>query len=188
MKLDRIKSHPDFPFVLYRENDLQFLMLEMYWAELLRDALPEAIATDWRPEWPADAEDGNPILSVSNRAITPPRMLRVIQRSNDKKLPELDLESFSKVQYYDDAYVPFVPGITYGGLDQDMVNPIEELVISSAVSASCERLFRYCVQLWCVERVAQTRMEEVLASYWTKVRASLVELGGRAATMRDRSE
>jgi len=64
MKLEQIKQHPDFPFRDFRSDDLQFLMLELYWAELLRDSLPEATAADWGPEWAADPSDGNPMRII----------------------------------------------------------------------------------------------------------------------------
>ncbi|WP_133511550.1 hypothetical protein [Candidatus Thiosymbion oneisti] len=176
MKLEQIKEHPDFPFRDFRKDDLQFLMLELYWAELLRDSLPEAVATDWGPEWAADPEDGNPILSVSNRKLMPPRMLRIIQNINDDQFPELDLETEEEpIRYRAPVYAAFVPGMTYGQQDQDLQTPIEELVILSEVSEVCERMVRDYIRLWCAERVPESQMDEVVTAYWAQAEANQID-------------
>ena len=176
MKLEQIKAHPLYPFSGFRTDDLQFLMLELYWAELFRGSVPDIAVGDWQPEWPADPEDGNPILHIANRHITPPRMLRVIQKHNLGQLPELNLRTFDLTYYRDDAYVPFAPGLTRGGLDEDMVTPIDELVIFSDVCEQCELLFKRYVQLWCVDRTSAQNMEKQIAAFWARVEASLVQL------------
>lgn len=178
MKLEQIKQHPDFPFRDFRRNDLQFLMLELYWAELLRDSLPKAIAADWGPEWAADPLDGSPILSVSNRKLMPPRMLDIIQTFNDDQSPELNLETWELITYRGDVHIPFYPSLTYGGLDQDMETPIEELVIYSDVSEVCERMVRDYIRLWCVERISEDQMDEVQKAYWERFDAVLIDLDG----------
>ncbi|GEM_PF-1374343 len=175
MKLEQIKRHPDFPFRDFRSNDLQFLMLELYWAELLREILPESVAADWGPEWAANPS-GSPILSVSNRQVMPPRMLRIIQSVNDDRFPELNLETREPVTYRGDVYIPCGPSLTYGGIDQDLKTPIEELVIFSEVSEVCERMVRDYVRLWCVERVSEKRMEEVEETYEARLDAVLIDL------------
>ncbi len=166
MKLEQIKRHPDFPFRNFHSDDLQFLMLELYWAELLREILPESVAADWGPEWPADPEDGNPILSVSNRRVIPPRMLRIIQNVNAEEEP---------IRYRDPVYAAFVPGMTYGQTDQDLKTPIEELVILSEVFEVCERMVRDYIRLWCVERISEDRMDEVVTAYWARAKANRID-------------
>lgn len=175
MNLDEIKRHPNFPFRNFCTDDLEFLMLELYWAELFKNALPQGLIEVWNPELPADRE-GNPILFVVNRSVISPRILRVIVRFNDQHLAELNLDTFEKVQFKDDAFVPFVPDLTRGALDEDMITPIEELVISSSVSDSCERLFREYVKLWCCEWLSVDNMLVRLNDYWNKINSSLVEV------------
>lgn len=175
MTLEQIKAHPLYPFSGFRDDDLQFLMLELYWAELFRRNLPTTIVGDWQPEWPADPEEGNPILHVANRKLMPPRMLRVIQKHNLEHLPELNLETFDPVYYRSDAYVAFAPDLTRAGLDEDMVTPIDELVIFSDVCEQCELLFEWYVQRWCVDHASAQVMEKPIAAYWARVEASLVQ-------------
>ncbi|WP_089726260.1 hypothetical protein [Candidatus Thiosymbion oneisti] len=176
MKLEQIKRHPDFPFRDFQSDDLQFLMLELYWAELLRDSLPESVAADWGPEWAADPEDGSPILSVSNRKLMPPRMLRIIQSVNNDQFPELDLETWEPITYRGDAYyIPCGPSLTYGKTDQDLKTPIEELVIFSEVSEVCERMVRDYIRLWCVERISEKQMEVVVEAYDARLDAVLID-------------
>lgn len=176
MDLEEIKRHPNFPFRNFLTDDLEFLMLELYWAELFRSALPRGSIDGWKPYFPADREDGNPILFVINRSVTPPRMLRVIVRFNDQGLAELNLDTFETVRFKEDAFVPFVPDITRGALDEDMTTPVDEFVVSSTLSDRCEQLFRECVKLWCIEFLSGDEMLARLSRYWTKVRSSLIEI------------
>jgi hypothetical protein len=179
LTLDEIKRHAYYPFRNFRTNDLEFLLLELYWAELFREILslsPNfAKFGQWTPRTPADRADGNPILNVIDRSSYPLRGLRVIQRFNTEGLPELDLEKLAPVQFTTDAYVPFVPGLTYGATDEDGVTPIEELLISSDISGPCERLNRSFMAQWCVQRVAVPAMQRSLDEYWRIIQRCLVQ-------------
>ena len=182
MNLEDIKAHPDFPFFKFQSNDLQFLMLELYWAELCRSAMltdqgSVLRANQWQVRFPADRDEGNPILSLINRGMLPPRALRIIQRFNTERLPALALEDLAPVEYRDDVYVPFVPDLTGGAIDDDGQSPIEELVISSDVSAPCEALFSVLIQEWCVKRVGVEKMRATLDAFWVKARLNLIQLG-----------
>ncbi|MGX9935624.1 hypothetical protein ACVFVO_09575 [Advenella kashmirensis] len=44
MELDQILRHPQFPFSDFRTNDASFLMLELYWIAVARDALGEEVS------------------------------------------------------------------------------------------------------------------------------------------------
>jgi hypothetical protein len=178
LTLDEIKRHPYYPFTNFRSNDLEFLLLEFYWAELFKEiieALPDHSKHQWTPRTPADRADGNPIFNIIDRSSSPLRSLRIIQRFNTEGLPELDLEKPSPVRFTTDAYVPFVPGLTYGATDEDGTTPVEELVISSDISAACEHLNRAIVGRWCVQRAAVPAMQQTLDDYWTSVRTQLIE-------------
>ena len=153
MNLDQLKRHPYYPFRDFGGNDLSFLLLELYWAELLRLTLRSAQGAEnpvslLKPVYPAE-RDGNPILHVINRSLPVPRVLRIIQRFNTENLRALDLDTISSVRFSGDAYVPFVPGLTYGAIDCDGRTPVDELVISSGgISAACERFFESFVHKW----------------------------------------
>lgn len=179
MTLDQIKRHAFFPFRDFKTNDLAFLLLELYWAELFKSILTEAGdpgLLDWKPQSPADRTDGNPIFHVIDRSLQPARALRIIQRFNGENLAELNLENPSPLRFTGDAYVPFVPGLTYGALDQDGATPIEELVISSDISEPCEQLNRQMILRWCAERVLVAQMQREINDYWKMVEANLIEV------------
>ena len=177
MTLPEIKRHPSFPFRDFVTEDLSFLLLELYWAELFRSVLQDAghPAQDWVPMFPADRLEGNPILFLTNRTLQPFREIRIIQNSNPDKLPELNLEHLAPMHFTGDAYVPFVPGLTYGATDSDGVTPAEELVLHSDVSEACERLNRSFLRKWCVEHVSVASMQEALNAYWGLVQQNLIE-------------
>jgi hypothetical protein len=173
--LAQIKQHPHYPFRDFGTNNLSFLMLELYWAELFREAVSDAGAVRvWTPRMPADRQDGNPMLSLIDRSRGPFRALRVIQRFNTEGLPELDLRNPVPVRFKEDAYVPFVPGLTYGGMDEDGSTPLEELVISSDVSEACEQRSRDLIRNWCADRVPVAAMQKQIDDYWAWVQSHLI--------------
>jgi hypothetical protein len=55
-----------------------------------------------------------------------------------------------------------------------MTTPIDELVISSAISASCEKLFREYIGFWCIKLVSEETMLDYLDDYWEMVKKSLI--------------
>lgn len=180
MNLDQLKRHPYYPFRNFRTDDLAFLLLELYWAELF----PKIISgnqdgvrhiREWVAQSPADRENGNPVFHVINRSNSPFRALRIIQRFNTEGLVELDLDKLSPVRFTGDAYVAFVPGLTYGATDDDGTTPIEELLISSDISDPCERLNTALIRKWCVERVSVETMQQTVDAYWKRVRENLIE-------------
>lgn len=178
MDLREIKKHPHFPFRDFESNDLEFLLLELYWAELFRSFAQEkgnpGRETDWVPVFPA-ARDGNPILHLVNRTRSVPRFLRIVQRFNTERLPEVSLESNDPVAFSTDAYVPFVPGLTVGAVDPHDLSPAEELLIASDVSDACEKLLRRFVDMWCFRYVAASEMGESIAAFWADIDARLVQ-------------
>jgi len=181
MNFDQIKAHPLFPFREFRTDDLAFLRLELYWAELFREIIgaePNGASrlTAWCPAASADREDGNPILSVIDRTARPIRAVRIVQRFNDHGLPEVDLAHLAPVRFRGDAYVPFVPDIGRDATDDDGTTPVEELLISSDVTDACERLARGLIGKWCVDRVSPAHMQQMLDAYWQRVRENLIEL------------
>lgn len=181
MQLAEIKKHPYFPFRDFRENDLSFLLLELYWVELFSSALSGARATDpglsgWSAATPADRTDGNPILHMENRAVSPVRTLRIIQRENTNDLPELDILNMTPVRYFRDAFVPFAPGITHEAVDIDGVSPIEELVISADVSHASETYCLSLIRRWCLDIEPVATVEPLIDSYWKMVKSKLIEV------------
>jgi len=176
MKFDEIKKHANFPFRNFQQSDLEFLMLELYWATLFQEVVGESARAEWKAECPADRDQANPILFLSNRTVKPLRIIRIIQRFNEKQLPEINLETFDDLTFEDDAYVPFVPDVTIGALDQDMVTPIDELVVSSDISPVCERYVQEYIGFWCVDLCSIEEMQDRLEIYWNEVNSHLFRL------------
>jgi len=65
VKLSEITAHPLFPFSDFRDNDASFLMLELYWAALAREALGEEVSTKALPLQATERDDeafGDPLM------------------------------------------------------------------------------------------------------------------------------
>ncbi|MBL3576125.1 hypothetical protein JMK10_17610 [Rhodovulum sulfidophilum] len=65
MDLVQILEHPLFPFSDFRTNDASFLMLELYWAAVAREALGDDVAARVEPlqETDRDTENwGDPLM------------------------------------------------------------------------------------------------------------------------------
>lgn len=89
MELDQILSHPLFPFADFRTNDASFLMLELYWAAVARDALGSEVSAlvDPLQVTEQDKENwGDPLMLdfwIPNQR----RGARVTLSENDENLP-----------------------------------------------------------------------------------------------------
>lgn len=85
MNLEQLRKHPSFPFLAFKQNDLEFLLLEMFWTEFFKDCLekPEH-ARDWKSLFPAE-RDGVPILVVANTSRN--RAVRIHLRTNEDGKP-----------------------------------------------------------------------------------------------------
>ena len=175
MTLTEIKRHLSFRDSV--SNDLSFLLLELYWAELFRSVLQDAgeSTQDWVPLFPADRLEGNPILHLINRTFEPFRELRIIQHFNTAHFPELNLEQLAPVRFTEGVHNPFVPGLTYGATDDDGVTPTDEIVLFSDISEACERLNREFIRKWCVERMSVETMQQTLDIYWIHIRQYLID-------------
>ena len=49
MKISEFKTHPLFPFMDFRENDASFLLLELFWTVVAKDALGEELTSKCVP-------------------------------------------------------------------------------------------------------------------------------------------
>lgn len=178
MRLEEIRLHPYFPFHDFESNDLSFLLVELYWAELIRMILSgldgRSYAANWLPAVPADRLDGNPILQIVDRTLSPPRQVRIIQKFNMPRVPEFDLDTLALLRFRGEVHLPFSPSLTYEALDEDGTTPMEELVIFSDISSPCERLNQQFISKWCIERITVSAMEQMLDGYWSIIRANLV--------------
>ncbi len=137
---------------------MSFLMLELYWAELFREVAGKALG-GWSVL--ADAvPDGNPILSVVNRADG--RALRVIQKVNDEGKPR-----FPQRQG-DGAYYPFQAWLNVG-CTADGDTALNELVLFADASEQAEREARALIRLHCVEAAPEAAVEGAIRAYEDRV-------------------
>jgi hypothetical protein len=154
----QIKLHPAFPFLDFRTEPTSFLMLELYWAELFREVVGEALE-GWSVL--ADAEpDGNPILSVYNDGDG--RALRVIQKVNDEgkaPLPERQGEG---------VYYPLQAWLNVASTpDGDAA--LNELVLFADASELAEAEARALIKLHCVEAAVESTLEAAIRAYEDRV-------------------
>ncbi|MBT0956833.1 hypothetical protein IV417_05510 [Alphaproteobacteria bacterium KMM 3653] len=117
-RLKEICQHPDYPFRGWEKNDLEFLMLELFWAEFVNGVLGDELA-HYGP-WFDGQRDGNPILHIVNRRAL--YGLRVIVLENEDNLQE-----FPQVAGVG-TYYPFFSHMNWGYLP-DGETKVNELVI-----------------------------------------------------------
>ena len=157
--LAQIKAHPKFPFEDFLRDDVSFLMAELYWPELFKDVMQEAVS-DWEPYGVPAARDGNPIFSVFSRASG--RAFRVIQKFNEDGKPRYPDATGAA------AYYPVQPwmnnSLTPRG-DQELL----ELVLFSDCSALAEDINRTFIIHHCVKKQSADEMEKLIALYERRV-------------------
>ncbi|MCP3137833.1 hypothetical protein [Pyxidicoccus xibeiensis] len=163
MNLEQLRKHPSFPFQAFQQNDLEFLLLEMFWVEFFRDCLdtPDQ-AQDWEPLFPAE-RDGVPILVVANAKRN--RALRIHLRTNEDErplypsgTPELPNEYFLPFDLWLDTIRDSTGSTAYPGL-----------VISTDMSAPALDLTRKLVTMLCREEEPAGLIQAWLDNYYEEL-------------------
>lgn len=155
--LDDIRRHPKFPFDAWREDDVSFLMLELYWAELVRVILGDEMA-NYTPLWDTD-RGGNPILDITNQ--TARRGLRLILIENEENKPRYP-ENTGPVAFY--SLYPFMNN----SFLPDGETPVDELGMFLKLDERYTSYFEYLVRLHCCDYASVEQMEEAIAIYEAK--------------------
>lgn len=152
--LDEIRRHPAFPFPNWEEDDFQFLMLELYWAERVRALLGDDLA-GYRPAFDTE-RDGNPILTLTNMESR--RGLRLVVIENDEGKPP-----------YPDATGPGAFYPLYGFMNQgrlpDGETKVDELVLLVALDERFAQYVDLLVTWFCKENLTPSQMEDRLQQY-----------------------
>ena len=157
--LAQIKAHPNYPFDNFLKDDVSFLMAELYWPELFKDIMQEAVS-DWEPYGVPAARDGNPIFSVFSRASA--RAFRVIQKFNEDGKPRYPDATGAG------AYYPVQPWMNHTFTlrgDEELL----ELVLFSDCSALAEDINRTFITSHCVKKQSADEMEKLIALYERRV-------------------
>lgn len=152
--LTDIRQHPAFPFADWRTDDLQFLMLELYWAERVRAVLGNDIA-GYVPLFDTE-RDGNPILNVVHRDSL--RGLRLIVREKEEGKPVYPDAVGLGVAY------PLQPFMNKGRLE-DGETPVNQLVLSVLLDERVSDHVDTFIRRHCIECASVDEMEALIRRY-----------------------
>jgi hypothetical protein len=155
--LDDIRRHPKFPFDAWQTDDISFLMLELYWAELVRVILGDEMV-NYTALWDTE-RDGNPILTITNQ--TARRGLRLIMLENEEKKPPYPEKTGP------DAFYCLHPFMNNTRLP-DGETPVVELVMCVSIDDRYTSYFEYLLRLHCCDYVSVEQMEEAIVVYEDK--------------------
>jgi hypothetical protein len=155
--LAEIRQHPKFPFEAWQEDDVSFLMLELYWAELVREILGDKMQ-NYTPLWDTQ-RDGNPILTITNQ--TTLRGLRLVMIANEDNKPLYPEKTGTEAFY---GLQPF----TNIGRLPDGETQVYELVMLVSIDERFLDYFAYLVRLHCCDNVSMEQMDEANAIYEAK--------------------
>jgi hypothetical protein len=156
--LEDIRRHPKFPFDAWKRDDICFLMLELYWAELVRSVLGDEMA-NYAPLFDTE-RDGNPILTLTN--LNARRGLRLIMIENVENKPKYPEKTGP------DAFYSFYP-FTNNGLLPDGETSVEELGMFITLDERFTSYFEYLVKLHCCDYASMAQMEEAIVAYEDKL-------------------
>ena len=159
--LDDIRRHPAFPFAGWQEDDLQFLMLEMYWAERVRGLLGEDLS-GFSPQFDTD-RDGNPILTVTNLETL--RGLRLVVIENDEDKPVYP-DATGAAGFYG------LYGFMNDGRLPDGETPVDELVLLVHLDERYAPHFDALVTAYCKDGDTPDQMEARLQAYEAQLKQS----------------
>jgi len=159
--LDDIRRHPAFPFVGWQDDDLQFLMLEMYWAERVRGLLGDDLH-GFTPQFDTD-RDGNPILTVTNLETL--RGLRLVVIENDEGKP-ISPNATGADGFYG------LYGFMNGSRLPDGETPVDELVLLVHLDERFAPYFDQFVTAYCKDGETPDQMEARLQAYEADLKQS----------------
>lgn len=152
--LEDIRQHPAFPFPDWQEDDFQFLLLELYWAERVRAVLGEDMS-GFTPLYDTE-RDGNPIVTLTHTGAL--RGLRLVVIENDEGKPA-----------YPDAtgpgaFYPLYPFLNSSRLP-DGETPVEELVLLVALDERMSDHVDAFIRWHCIDNLAGEELEARLQKY-----------------------
>jgi hypothetical protein len=167
--LEDIRRHPKFPFDAWKQDDICFLMLELYWAELVRGILGDEMA-NYAPLFDTE-RDGNLILTLTHlKARRGLRLIMIENVENKPKYPE---------KKGPDAFYSLYPFMN-NGLLPDGETSVEELGMFITLDERYISYFEYLVKLHCCDYASMEQMEEAIIAYEVKF-----GMGDRAAELSD---
>ena len=106
MKVFDYKKHPLFPFADFRTNDASFLLLELFWTQVAREALGEELSQQCRPLQKCERDDGpEPFYNPLMIDFWIPEMRRgvkvVLQENFDNSVLRINAKGKERFQCYD---------------------------------------------------------------------------------------
>lgn len=155
--LDDIRRHPNFPFDAWQQEDVSFLMLELFWAERVRLILGDEMA-NYVPLFDTE-RDGNPILTLTNQVAR--RGLRLVVLENEEDKPPYPKKSGPEAFYSLYAYM------NIGRLSEDDT-PVDELVMLVRVDDRYNSYFEALLRQHCCDYASTEQMEDSIATYEAK--------------------
>jgi hypothetical protein len=160
MNLEQLREHPSFPFSAFKQSDLEFLLLEMFWVEFFRACLNKSSQVqDWTPLFPAE-RDGVPILVIVNTRIN--RAVRVHMRTNDAGKPLYPADNLDMADKY------FLPFDLWLDSTYDSTGTVEYpgLVISTDMSSPALELARQIMSSFCRDETSEEAIRDWIGKYY----------------------
>ncbi|GEM_PF-6029886 len=160
MNLEQLRKHPSFPFIHFEENDLEFLLLEMFWIELFRSCFnnPEELA-HWKSLYPAE-RDASPVLVMANDITN--RAIHVQLRVNEDNSPIYTAQASAEAN----CFLPFDLW-----LDELFESTGEKrysgLVISTDMSAQALSFAEKAMTRFCRDLFSAEKTQEMIDQYYS---------------------
>jgi hypothetical protein len=153
-KFQRLKRHALYPFAKYREDESQYMLLELFWTYLFKSVVggdPNGEWSSWRA--PDPDREGNPIFSAANL-----RLARgtTVTRHPGPEDPDVKIW----------GYFPFQPYLNHSSPEEATSNQaILEFCFLADVSEESEAYARKFWKWFCIDGVSEVQMEAELTRY-----------------------
>lgn len=163
MDLAQIQAHPSFPFHGFLENDLEFLLLELFWVETFRACFNNAEQlADWQPLVPAE-RDGAPILVMGNTRIR--RAITVQMRTNEEQKP---MYQPGEPDAFEKYFLPF------DLWRKETIDPYTNtrfsgLIVSTDMSPRAIELAKEVTTRFCVDQEPEREIDKWIAAYYDEL-------------------
>jgi hypothetical protein len=162
MNISDYKKHPLFPFSDFRENDASFLLLELFWTQLVKETIGEELSQKCVPLQDFERDNGpepfhNPVMID----FWMPSLNRGARISLTENFNNYPLLADAKGDERFSAYYPFVYYVNYRRLP-DNSKDIEQIVLCSDMSDSSLQSTQKKLREFLIDQISVKEIEEMI--------------------------
>ncbi len=170
LNLEEYRKHPLFPFSDFRTNDASFLLLELFWTQVAREALGDELSSKVEPLMACERDNGDePFYNPIMLDFWIPKIRRgakIELRENYEN--DVLIEDSSGDQRFT-AYFSFSAYLQKRGITGPD-DEIDQIVFSSDLTNNAIKSVQNGLRAFLVSRIKCHEMEDMINNHFTTIK------------------